>query len=106
MNGEDFAAVGRRLVALREQGAAPSDGRVQDVVAEHHRLVSRHWTPDAAGYVGLARLYRGPGGLRAFYDRIDPDLADFHADAMEVYAATTLAGDGGHGRVAPGTAAL
>lgn len=83
-----YARVQERLAPLLAAGVGVADPRVQEVVALHHRVTSLFWTPDAAAYRGLGRLYvederyaRTLGG---------PEPAAYLRDAMDVYADTRL----------------
>ncbi|MDX6212461.1 MAG: MerR family transcriptional regulator, thiopeptide resistance regulator, partial [Frankiales bacterium] len=81
---EDFDT---RAVTLLRQGLSPRDTPVQDLVAEHFVMVSRHWQPDAESYAGLGQLYVDHPDFKARYDAKDPGLAEFLRDAMASYAA-------------------
>lgn len=93
---DGFPRVHAALEALRATGAAPSDPAVQDVVAEHHRIVSLFWTPTAEAYRGLGRMYLDDERFRRNIGAAasDPAQADalvaFLRDAMDVYADTRL----------------
>ena len=80
-----------RMVRLLRSGAAPDADEVLDVVAEHHRAVARHWTPDRESYAGLGRLYVDDPQHRARLDAQDPGLAGFYRDALGAYAERRLA---------------
>ena len=78
------------LVALIDVGRQPDAPEVQAVIARHHAWVDHFWTPDAEAYAGLGRLYREHADFRAFYDKYDPRLVGFLAEAMTIYAETRL----------------
>ena len=84
-------AVHRALAEALRSGAAPGDPAVQQVVARHHRWVSRFWEPDAEAYAGLGRLYVDDERFTATIDAHEPGLAAFLCAAMDVYARTRLA---------------
>lgn len=95
---EEFEATARtwdeldqRFLAQLRSGAAPTSAPVQALVAEHHALVSEHWTPDRAAYTGLGRTYVDDPRFRARYDALDPRLAEFLRDAIAGHAEAHLA---------------
>ena len=73
--------------AVGEDPGAPA---VQDLVRRHHAWVSVFWTPDAAAYRGLVRMYVEDGRFRAVYDAAGPGTADFLARAADVFADRAL----------------
>lgn len=89
---DGFPRVHARLDALRTAGAAPSDPGVQEVIAEHHRIVSLFWTPNAEAYRGLGQMYvdderfRRTIGAAAAEPAQGDELVAFLRDAMDVYA--------------------
>lgn len=91
---DGFPRVHRRLAELRAAGAAPPDPAVQEVVAEHHRIVGLFWVPSAEAYRGLGRMYREDERFRRTIGAADPTDGDalvaFLAEAMEVYADRAL----------------
>ena len=94
---EDHRAVGgrfdeldERMAELLRSGAAPDAEPVLAVVEEHHRTVSRYWTPDRESYAGLGHLYVDDPQFRARYDGRAPGLAEYLRDAMTAYAERRL----------------
>ncbi len=49
------------------------------------RLVETFWTADDEQLVGLGALYKDDPRFKANFDPIDPHLAEFVRDAIEVY---------------------
>lgn len=88
---DEGEAIHRRLAEALAAGIATDDPAVQGVVAEHHAWVSRFWTPDAAAYTGLGRLYVDDERFTATLDAHRPGLAAYLCEAMAVYADTRLA---------------
>ncbi len=88
---DEGEAIHRRLAEALRAGTAPDDPAVQDLVAEHHAWVSRFWTPDAAAYTGLGRLYVDDERFTATIDAHERGLAAYLCAAMATYAATRLA---------------
>lgn len=75
-----------RVLQLLRSGAAPESPEVLDVIADHHRAVARHWSPDKVSYAGLGQLYLDDPQYRARYDAQDPALAQYYRDAITAYA--------------------
>ena len=83
---DQYAEIGRRLVPLIEAGASPEDDRVLDVIADHHAVVARFWTPTAEQYAGLGELYVDAPDFRSRYDAEHPAMAGYLRDAIAAYA--------------------
>lgn len=76
------AALAKALAA-----GLPADSEaVQALIARHYAWVSRSWTPDAAGYGGLADLYLDHPDFRLHYDKAGEGLVDYLAAGMRVFA--------------------
>ncbi|SDK85434.1 DNA-binding transcriptional regulator, MerR family [Glycomyces sambucus] len=88
----EFDRVNAALDALRTAGHAPGDAPVQAVVADHHRLVARHWDsePGREAYTGLAALYTDDPRFRETYDRVGAGFAAYLRAAMDAYAQERL----------------
>lgn len=95
---EQVAAIRAEMEAIRDAfqrlfaaGAAPGSEAVQAVTARHHAWVSHSWTPDAAAFKGLGRLYVENPEFRGTYeDGALPGTAEFMAEAMAIYADRSL----------------
>jgi MerR family transcriptional regulator, thiopeptide resistance regulator len=83
---KEWAAFDGRMVEAIQDGCSVDEPRVTALLDEHLAMVSRHWTPDAASYAGLGRLYVEHPEFKARYDARDPRLAEFLRDAMASYA--------------------
>lgn len=81
-------AVHRDLAALT--GSPVTDPAVQAVVARQHAWVCHFWTPDAAAYTGLGRLYVDDERFTASIDATAPGLAAYLCAAIAVYARERL----------------
>ena len=79
-----------RVLQLLRSGVAPETPEVLDVIADHHRAVARHWSPDKVSYAGLGQLYLDDPQHRARYDAQDPALAQYYRDAITAYAEQRL----------------
>jgi MerR family transcriptional regulator, thiopeptide resistance regulator len=87
---DQWAAQLSALVELIDSGAEPADAAAQEVIANHYRWISQHWTPNRESYTGLGDLYADDPRFRANFDRTDPRLAEFLRAAMTEYARTRL----------------
>lgn len=85
-----YGEIEDRLIPLIDAGAAPGDETVLSVIADHYAIVDRFWTPDAAAYTGLGRMYVDDPRFRARYDDRHPQLAGFVRDAMAAYSRARL----------------
>ncbi len=80
-----------RMGELMVAGTPVDDPAVQDEVDWHYRSLARFWTPNAAAYVHLGRMYVDDERLRAHYERIAEGLSRYQRDAMVAYAEARLA---------------
>ena len=87
---DEGEAIHRDLAQALRAGRAADDPAVQELVARHHAWVSRFWSPDAAAYVGLGRLYVDDERFTATIDAHEPGLAGYLCAAMDVYAHARL----------------
>ena len=68
----------------------PGDGEVQALVARHHAWIENFYPCSAEIYRGLAQMYVEHPEFRAFYEKVQPGLADYLSAAMLVYAGDVL----------------
>ncbi len=71
------------LAAILPKGASSPDA--QQVVERWRKHMEHFWTPSLDQLLGLADLYGADGRFRANFDRIDPRLAAFMKEAVEIY---------------------
>lgn len=83
-------AIATGFAGAAARGAAPEDPAVQELARRHHDWVSVSWTPDAAAYRGLVRMYVDDDRFRATYDAFGPGTAEFLARAADVFADRVL----------------
>jgi MerR family transcriptional regulator, thiopeptide resistance regulator len=76
-------AVYRDLIALIPQGAASPT--VQLCVERWRKHLEYFWTPNDEQCLGLALLYRDDPAFRKTFDAIDPRLATFMYEAVELH---------------------
>ena len=63
---------------------------MQELVQLHYEVVSLFWTPDAAAYNGLGRMYVDDERFRRTIGGGNDELVAYLRDAMAVYAETRL----------------
>lgn len=78
------------LAAAMRDGVPAAGERTQSLIARHYAQTCVFWTPDAAAYAGLGRMYVEDARFRATYDAVAPGLAEYLRDAMAVYAQERL----------------
>ncbi|QSB06778.1 MerR family transcriptional regulator [Natronoglycomyces albus] len=76
----------QRLADLVDQGHSPSDAAIQELIAKHHALVSKAWTPERTSYIGLGAMYVEDPRFRATFDRIHPRLAHTLREGIDHFA--------------------
>jgi len=79
-----------RMAELMAAGEPVDSAAVQAEIDAAYHGVCRFWTPDAAAFKGLGRMYVEDERFKANYDRIADGLAEFYRDAMAWYADTRL----------------
>jgi DNA-binding transcriptional MerR regulator len=83
--GEEGNAVYQGFLDARPKGAESPEA--QACVAAWRKHLEYFWSPDAGQMLGLADLYNDDPRFKANFDRIDPDLAEFVRQAVQVYVA-------------------
>jgi DNA-binding transcriptional MerR regulator len=81
-------AVTTRIAALMDHD--PSDAEVQEMVARHHAWIENFYACSAEIYRGLAQMYVEHPEFRAFYEKVQPGLAEYLSAAMLIYACEEL----------------
>ena len=81
--GEEGNAVYRDLLAAMPKGAASPE--VQACIERWRRHMDYFWTPNLEQLLGLADLYNDDPRFRANYDKVDPRLAPFMREAVNIY---------------------
>lgn len=85
MRAETAEAMGRMAAFLRA-GTPVAAPPVQAEVEVHYRRVCVMWTPDTEAFSHLGRVYAEDGPWREVYESVEPGLADYQREAMEVFA--------------------
>ena len=88
--GREGTAAMIRMAELMAAGTPVDDEAVQAEIHEHYLGMCRFWTPNAASYAGLGRMYVDDGRFTATYDKIAVGLAAYYRDAIAIYARTRL----------------
>ena len=70
------------LLAMPEGAASPE---AQACVERWRRHLEYFWTPDDDQLLGLANLYNDDPRFKANFDKVDPRLAPFMREAVQVY---------------------
>jgi DNA-binding transcriptional MerR regulator len=88
-SGAAFVAICQDLVALMDR-SLPADAReVQEVVRRHYQWLKQFWTPTRASYAGHSQLIVD-SELRKAYEAYHPQLPEFIAGAIKVFAEKEL----------------
>lgn len=87
---QQAAEASERIAELLREGVPATDPRTIEAVDAHYRWLLHFWTPDRESYTGLGRLYADDERFTAFYDRIEPGMAPYLAEAMAAYAEQRL----------------
>ncbi len=64
----------------------PRADEVQALIERHFQMTERFYTVSKDVYMGLAQLYCEHPDFRKWFEKHHPDLVDFIAEAMRVYA--------------------
>ena len=83
---KDYDEIHRALTEAIEKGLAPSDAKVQKLIAQHYAIVDRFWTPDRERYIALGRSYGEHPDFVKLYAGYHPRLQEFLAEAMGIWA--------------------
>ena len=87
---EDVKKEGNEILAAVaeciEQGLGPRSDDVQALIAQHVKMTGRFYDVNKDVYMGLAQLYCNHEGFKTFFEAHHPELSEFMAEAMRVYA--------------------
>lgn len=79
----------KQLVSLLEKNAKPGSPEVQKQIRRHFEGLKKFWEPNKESYAGHADFIMETD-LHKFYDAYHPQLAQFMADAIKIFAAQSL----------------
>lgn len=88
--GREATAAMIRMAEFMAAGTPVTDEAVQAEVHEQYVGMCKLWTPNAAAYKGLGRMYVDDERFKANYDKIAAGLAEFYRSAMAAYADARL----------------
>lgn len=82
------------LVKAIEGGLKPTSSTVQELVARHYEMIKLFWEPqikaDKERYRGLGQFYVEHEEMKQYFDKYHPQLAEFLAQAIKVFADNKL----------------
>ena len=91
---EDVKQEGNEIYhALAEcinKGLGSRSDEAQALIHQHYRMIERFYDASKDVYTGLAQLYCEHSGFRKFFEAHHPELAEFIAESMQVYAQKNL----------------
>ncbi len=88
---QDYDVLHRAFAQAIQRRLSPQAPAVQALVEQHYAIVNRFWTPDRVAYVALGRSYCQHPDFLKLYESYHPQLAEYLAEAMKVYAEQKLA---------------
>lgn len=63
---------------------------VQNLVTRHCQWLTQFWIPNKEKYIGLGRMYCDNADFKKYYDAYHPQLAEYLAEGMKIYAEREL----------------
>lgn len=88
-SGAAFNDICSGLVAALERRLPAAAPEVQDLIRRHHTWMQQFWTPTRESYLGHSRLIVD-SELRKAYEAHHPELPEYTAAAIAVFARTEL----------------
>jgi len=88
-SGAAFAEICKDLAALMGRQLPSNSREVQDVIRRHHKWLQQFWTPTRESYTGHSELIV-TSDLRKAYEAYHPQLPEFIAAAIKVFAEKEL----------------
>jgi DNA-binding transcriptional MerR regulator len=89
-SANEFVEICKDLVGLMGQQCPVDSREVQEVIRRHYHWLKRFWTPTAESYAGHSELIVD-SELRKAYEVHHPQLPEFIAAAIKVFAKAELA---------------
>mgnify|MGYP000146085957 CR=1 FL=1 len=87
---QQFGELTSRFAAELAAGTPFDSGVVQDLVRQHYEFCSQFWTPTREAYKSLALSYIVPSPYHDAYEAVAPGLAQYHYDAIVIWADANL----------------
>ena len=88
-SGGDFNRICADFVSCIHQNLPAESREAQNVVRRHYEWLKQFWTPNRESYAGHSQLMVD-SDLRKAYEAHDPQLPEFAAAAMKVFAEREL----------------
>ncbi|OOG41702.1 TipAS antibiotic-recognition domain-containing protein [Polaromonas sp. A23] len=85
----DWDALYKELTPLMQR-LSPSSSEIQAVMARHYAVVSRFYAPSKQAYIGMSLFYQENQAMKDFHNGYTPNMVEFLAEAMPVYAHSHL----------------
>ena len=79
-------AIFKEVVDCIESGNDPTSDKAQRIIKKHHAFTEEHHSATKEVYKALAQLYREHPAYRKQLDPFHPELAEFLAQGMEIFA--------------------
>ena len=89
-SGNEWNEICAGLVQAMGHKLTVQSNEVQELIRRHYEWLKNFWTPNRESYAGHGRFLLETD-LRKAYDKHDPKLAEFMAEAMNVFAEQELA---------------
>jgi DNA-binding transcriptional MerR regulator len=80
----------QELTLCLEQKLGPDSAKVQSLMKKHHQLIEQFHDATKEVYKAMAQLYEEHPAMRKQLDPFHPQLAEFMAKAMRIFAAKSL----------------
>ena len=87
---QQFSALTQQFAEQMSTGTPVESGVVQDLVRQHYEFCNQFWTPSREAYKSLALSYIVPSPYRDSYESVAPGLAQYHYDAIVIWADNNL----------------
>ena len=81
----------KEFVIALTNNLQPESQTVQDLIKKHFAMVSIFWKPTKSNYIGLGQMYKEYLDFKNFYASYHPNLVEFLANAMQIFAENELA---------------
>jgi predicted choloylglycine hydrolase len=92
----DWDALYQELVPMIQR-LPPSAPEIQSIMARHYDIVSRFYRPSKQAYIGMSLFYGENQDMRNFHTTYHPNMVEFLAEAMPIYAHEHLLSPRTHG---------
>ncbi|CAN7341477.1 TipAS antibiotic-recognition domain-containing protein [Acidovorax sp. LjRoot117] len=85
----DWDTLYKKLVILIPD-YPPYSPVIQELIAEHHKIVSRFYTPSKMAYIGMSLYYVEDPDMTKYYFAYHPGMASFLSEAIPFCAEAHL----------------